>query len=780
MFAMFCFSSRDEPDTALPPPVYRALIESLFKGAAANSANVLAYILLAVYQCRRAADQHVVAASILIVVAGFVRIFVERGQHRLFLEHDGRGLATVASIRRSELRYLAVMAAFALALGSLQFFVLMDDDIGADRLMTLSACVAFLVSSPARCSGSPRIVAVQAWLIVLPFAAAMIVIGGAGSYLGLALAALILRHMRAMTKTLHGTQVSMLLARRGAEDVADKFDTALNNMTSGLVMIDRQSRIQVANWQFADIFGLSAPPVDLHVWRLIDRFIAPLIEQDEAAAMVRGFFDGDGDDNCELRLADGRILALSRQPMPQGAVVTVADVTAEHAAEEYVRRMARYDPVCGLPNRANFAEKLATALASDRENAHFCLLSIDLDRFKEVNDSHGHQVGDQLLAMAGERLRAAAEPGFVARFGGDEFSVLLPTANLKRIEEIGAAIIRALSQPFEIDARIVRIGASVGAAIYPDDAADDAPESLIKAADMALYGAKAAGRGAMKFFAEEMAHAVRRRRQLGEELRKAVARGEMSLVYQPIVDIADESVTAVEALLRWTHPEFGAVGPGEFVPVAEENATIVEIGDFVLRQACRDALSWPDSVRVAVNLSALQFERGDLVATVTAALAESGLPAYRLELEITETILICNHETVLTTLNRLHGLGVHVALDDFGTGYSSLSYLNDFAFDKVKVDQSFVRAIGAPDNAKAASIIRAVNAIGRDLRMGVVVEGIETQDQLSAIQALGVRGAQGYFFSRPVPAADIGVYLLKRMAERARRAGAPRHRAEAG
>jgi diguanylate cyclase (GGDEF)-like protein len=766
MFAIFCFTSRNGPDSALPLSVYRALIESLFKGAVRNSVNVLAYVALAGYLFWTAAEHAIGAAAACVAAAGLMRIFFEHWRQNRFAERNRRRPATLGDIRRDEFGYFAVMTAFALALGVLLFVVLVTDRSDDDRLLTLGACTAFLVSSPARCSGSPRIVAVQAWLIVLAFCAAMVVTHD--GYFGVLMALMVLRHMRDMTKSLHGEQVSMLMARRDAEDVADKFDTALNNMTRGLVMIDRDDRVQVANRQFAEIFGLAAAPVDLPVRQLIDRFIAPLIDQKDSVTTVRQFFAGLSGTGRELRLADGRILALTRQPMPQGSVITAADVTAEHEAEENIRRMARFDQVSGLPNRASFSERLAAAMAPGAGSARFGLLSVDLDHFKEVNDSHGHQVGDLLLAMVGARLLEGTEGGFVARVGGDEFAVLAPTADRARIGKIGAAIVRALSQPFEIEARVVRIGASVGAAVYPDDAEDGAVESLIKAADMALYGAKAAGRGAVKFFAGEMAHSIRRRRLLGEELRGAVARGELSLTYQPIVDVADRSVLAVEALLRWTHREFGAVAPGEFVPIAEENATIIEIGGFVLRQACRDAMAWADPIHVAVNLSALQFERGDLIAAVRAALAESGLPARRLELEITESILISNHEAVFATLEKLRALGVHIALDDFGTGYSSLSYLNDFPFDKVKIDKSFVRDIDTPNSAKPASIIRAVNAIGRDLNMCVVVEGVETEDQLAAIRDLGVGGAQGELFSRPLPAEDMAVYLLRQMADRTR------------
>ena len=289
-------------------------------------------------------------------------------------------------------------------------------------------------------------------------------------------------------------------------------------------------------------------------------------------------------------------------------------------------------------------------------------------------------------------------------------------------------------------------------------------ESLLKASDMALYDAKASGRGSVKFFVEDMAVAIRRRRQLADALRDAVVKGEMSVAYQPIVDLGTNRTTTIEALARWTNPQLGVVSPGDFIPIAEETGTIVEIGAHILERACRDALAWPGDVRVAVNLSAIQFDRGDLLETVTAVLRETGLPPERLELEITESILIGNLQTVLAKLTAFHDMGIHIALDDFGTGYSSLSYLNDFEFDKVKVDQSFVRDIDATKGSKAASIIKAVNAIGKDFHMSIVVEGVETSDQLGALRKLGVGCAQGYFFSRPTSADEIGLRLLKEVA----------------
>jgi diguanylate cyclase (GGDEF)-like protein len=740
------------------------LIESLFKGASGNSANVFAYVLLGAFLEWTASALAVRAASILIMIAGVARIAVERGR-RLDFQREG-WLATTAEVEASELGYRRIITMFALSLGVLEFAVILGDPSIEHQSLVLAAALIFVVSSPGRCCGSPRTVATQAASIVAPFCVAFAIKGGPGDYFAILMGLAVWRHLRDTTRSLHGTLVSMLMARRAAEDVADKFDTALNNMSGGLVMIDRDRRVQVANQRFAEIFGLQAAPVDLPVDRLL-MIVAPLLKAGKAMTAMAEFFAGRGGSDGQWRLTDGRILALSRQPMPQGSVITVADVTAEHEAERNIQRMARFDQVTGLPNRAFFTEMLDKTIGKAKVGDGFSLLSVDLDRFKEVNDAHGHHVGDLLLAEVAERMRTVVDGrGFVARFGGDEFVILLEAARSETIAKIGASIIRAVAAPFEIEGKVVRIGASAGAAIFPRDAPDDDAATLLKAADMALYDAKASGRGAVKFFVEDMAFAVRRRRQLGVALRDALANDELSLAYQPIVDLVSGHVTAVEALLRWNTPQFGAISPVEFIPVAEETGVIVEIGVFALESACRDAVAWPADVRVAVNLSAVQFDRGDLEATVRAALAAAGLPPERLELEITESILIGNHASALEKLNRLHGLGVHIALDDFGTGYSSLSYLHDFNFDKVKIDQSFVRDVNSGKNCKAASIIRAVNAIARDLNMAVVAEGVETIEQIAALRALGVFGAQGYYFSRPTPAAELGVYLLGELARR--------------
>lgn len=765
MMALFRFSSSAAPDRDMPLPVYRALIVSLFESAARNGANVLAYALLGLFMMLCADAVAIKASSALLLAASVLRIAVEISCWRR-IRDAAAPLSSTEEVQASERRYIAATGPFAVTLALVQGFVLVLPGGEPFRQIVVAAGLIFLVSAPGRACGSPRAVALQSGVIISSFCAAMAANGGAISWFAILMSLALMRHLRDTTRSLHGTMVSMLLARRAAEDVAERFDTALNNMARGLVMLDRDGRVLVANQIFSDLFGLPAAAVDLPVEALIETYVAPRVIGDTAPAALAEFFAGAGSSEDQWRLVDGRILAFSRQPMAEGSVITVADVTAEHEAEQNIQRMARFDPVTGLPNRAYLGEMLDRTIGAAAGGDGFSLLSVDLDRFKEVNDAYGHHVGDLLLAEAAARMRdVIGARGFVARFGGDEFVILLEAARRATVAKIGACVVRAVSAPYEIEGKSVRIGASAGAAIFPEDAHDHDATSLLKAADMALYDAKASGRGAVKFFVEDMALAVRRRRQLGVALRDALANAELSLAYQPIVALKDGRATAVEALLRWTHPGFGVVSPAEFIPIAEETGVIVEIGAYALDRACRDALNWPAHVRIAVNLSAAQFDRGDLEATVREALARTGLPAERLELEITESILVGNHAEVMTKLNRLHALGVHIALDDFGTGYSSLSYLNDFTFDKVKVDQSFVRDVTLPRNSKAVSIIRAVNAIGADLNMTVVAEGVETAEQLQALRALGVSGAQGYYFSQPAPADEIGLILLKEMAD---------------
>jgi diguanylate cyclase (GGDEF)-like protein len=380
------------------------------------------------------------------------------------------------------------------------------------------------------------------------------------------------------------------------------------------------------------------------------------------------------------------------------------------------------------------------------------VLFVDLDRFKAVNDTLGHPVGDALLCAVTKRLQMAVRGSdTVARLGGDEFAIVQVGAKPTDATEIAARIIEQISAPFDILGHQVVIGASLGIAIAPTDGKE--PDQLLRNADMALYRAKSSGRGCYHFFQPEMDAQMQARHALELDLRKAVLGGEFEVYYQPIVDLKSGEITGFEALVRWNHPQRGLVSPGDFIPVAEEIGLIVPLGDWVLKQACRDAATWPGTLTVAVNLSAVQFRNPTLALSIISALGATGLSASRLVLEITETVLLQDDRAILDTLHQIRALGVRISMDDFGTGYSSLSYLRSFPFDKIKIDRSFIQELGKKEDCIA--IIRAVTRLGDNLGMITIAEGVETKEQLEILRAEGCTQVQGYLFSRPKPAREV-------------------------
>jgi diguanylate cyclase (GGDEF)-like protein len=445
--------------------------------------------------------------------------------------------------------------------------------------------------------------------------------------------------------------------------------------------------------------------------------------------------------------------ALVRRNMSlaRSASFTLERRVAERTAE--IRYMASHDGLTGLPNRTLLREKLEDALARVRLGESLAVLCLDLDHFKDVNDTLGHPIGDLLLKEVTARLKGSVrEIDTVSRLGGDEFVIL--QVGLASVDQAGALaqrIIDRIAEPFELDGHQVVIGTSIGISVAPTDGHD--PELLIRNADMALYRAKGDGRGMCRFFEAGMDAHLQERRRLELDMRRALSQHEFELFYQPLVDARTEQITGFEALLRWNHPELGLVLPSSFIPLAEEIGLIVPLGEWVIRQACLDAATWPKPVKVAVNLSPAQFKSQTLALAVVGALDASGLSPSRLELEITESVLLANNEATMATLHQLRSLGVRIAMDDFGTGYSSLSYLRSFPFDKIKIDRSFVHELGDADDCLA--IVGAVAGLGASLGMITTAEGVETSDQLRKVREQGCVEVQGYYFSRPRPHAEI-------------------------
>jgi diguanylate cyclase (GGDEF)-like protein len=536
-------------------------------------------------------------------------------------------------------------------------------------------------------------------------------------------------------------------------------DTALENMSQGLCMFDADGRITLFNERFVSLMRFSKPPRKgtslLDLLTEARRFGELDVEPEQRFESILSVVRTGKSSSKVITTSMGRVLRIAEQPMQGGGwVATFEDITESRKAQEQIAHMALHDALTELPNRTKFRQQLELALRRARRDENICVLCIDLDHFKEINDSLGHPIGDELLKEVSRRLLGCARDGdTVARLGGDEFAVvqIANSPDASAASAFAGRIVEALGAPYDIQDHHIVIGASVGIASAPEDGND--PDRLLKNADMALYRAKEDGRGNYRFFEAGMDARAQARRLMETELRAALARDEFEVYYQPIHNLEANQIIAFEALVRWNHPLRGMIPPTSFIPLAEETGLIVAIGDWVLRRACADAAGWSKEVCVAVNLSPVQFRNPNLVMSVIAALTASGLPARRLELEITESVLLQDSEATLAKLHSLRGSGVKISMDDFGTGYSSLSYLRSFPFDRIKIDRSFINELATRNDSMA--IVRAVAGLGKSLGISTTAEGVETKEQLALLRSEGCTDVQGYLFSVPRPAADV-------------------------
>jgi diguanylate cyclase (GGDEF)-like protein len=561
--------------------------------------------------------------------------------------------------------------------------------------------------------------------------------------------------------------LAAMLDRRSSTELHQQkvlLDSAIGNMSQGLCMFDADGRILLFNERYSEMMDRTG--IALQGRLLID------VLQDQKSA---GKWDGDPEEFFNMVVAaakagesltrvvtrNGRSIRVVDEPKKGGGwVATFEDITEWQEAQEQITHMARHDALTNLPNRTLFREQLEKALRLVRRSDQLAVFCLDLDHFKEINDSLGHPVGDALLKQVAGRLgECITEHDTVARLGGDEFAIVqfCSDCDPSAVALLASHIVEKIGEPYDIGGHQLIVGVSVGISLAAEDGKN--PDELLKEADLALYRAKADGRGTYRFFETGMDARAQARRVLELDLRAALHRDEFEVYYQPIRDVASDSVVAFEALVRWNHPLRGMIAPANFIPLAEETGLIIPLGDWVLRQACLDAAGWSEDITVAVNLSPVQFKHPNLVLSVKAALLASNLPADRLELEITESVLLQNSETTLAVLHELRGFGVRISLDDFGTGYSSLSYLRSFPFDKIKIDRSFVTDLATRDDSMA--IVRAVTGLGKSLGIVTTAEGVETEAQFELLRREGCTQAQGYLFSKPRPAAEVEAMLSR-------------------
>jgi diguanylate cyclase (GGDEF)-like protein len=747
---------RELPQQEKPPSpsISAAQSDSLFEASGTVLTGIVFSAIAAAMTALKTGQNLIWAFVPLLILAGVVRAF------DLQRYHARKSTLIAEEAARWQKRYQIGAMIQAAVIGLWCATAVLSSDDAVVHMICVSVTTGIVAGAAGRAYGRQSMFRLQAVLIFGPTVVAL-ALYGTPYYIAMSgvCAAFLLAVMQ-LSANLHRIFMRAVMAREREAALASQFDTALNNMPHGLCMFGADGRLAVMNHRFSEMMnladdlvhrGVNAPDISIACVTAgsISATSARLILAEIQNAQARDIITTDPD------VARGRSLSWAFQPMAGGGtVVLVEDITERKNAEARITHLARYDELTALPNRVNFRNEIERLLAISHSAERLsALLFVDLDQFKQVNDTLGHPCGDQLLCAVADRLREMLRPeDFVARFGGDEFVVF--QQNITSTEDaagLARRIVERLSERYKVDNHLVEIGASVGIAMTLP--AGISADTLLKNADMALYRAKADGRGTFCFFREEMAQTVEARRILELDLRKALASEEFELFYQPLVNLKSGKIATCEALLRWNHPVRGTVSPIDIIPVAEDMGLIVDLGRWILRKACMECMKWPEGVSVAVNFSPQQFHQRDVLSEVRYALEVSGLPAHRLEIEITESSLLRNTQITHDVLSQLSSLGVRISLDDFGTGYSSLSYLHNFPLQKVKIDRSFLEGI---DTDRPLTLLRGVARLSADLGMSVVVEGIETNEQLELISSDGtVTEAQGYLFSRPVPAVRV-------------------------
>jgi diguanylate cyclase (GGDEF)-like protein len=737
----------------LEPELYAALVDSMCQNFWPMFVASVCAAVAAVMTAMKTGNVLLWPCAVLIVGIGTIRALHIRKYERR------SSTLTFEQAKHLAPRYAIGAMIYAGVLGIWCFITIFGNDDAIAHMVCIAVTIGYTAGGAARNYGQPKLIQYHILLACGPMSLALALHGGF-YYVGLAaLLVLFFVGLKGINLSLHAIFVKALTSSFREAALAGQFDTALNNMPHGLCMFAADGRLAVMNHRFSEMMDLSDDFVQRGATAA--DIVAACVSASSISAASGKMILAEIDDTqardiitTDPDVVRARSLSWTFQPMTGGGtVVLLEDITERRNAEARISHLARYDALTALPNRLNFRDEIGRLLAvshnADRLSA---LLFVDLDQFKQVNDTLGHPCGDELLCAVAERLRGMLRPeDFVARFGGDEFVVF--QQDIESHEDaagLARRIVDRLSERYKIDNHLVEIGASVGIAMTSPGVTAD---TLLKNADMALYRAKADGRGTFCFFRDEMAQIVEARRTMELDLRKALANEEFELFYQPLVNLKSGRISTCEALLRWNHPLRGTVSPIDIIPVAEDMGLIVDLGRWILRKACMECMKWPEGVSVAVNFSPQQFHQRDVLSEVRYALEVSGLPAHRLEIEITESSLLRNTQLTHDVLSQLSAIGVRISLDDFGTGYSSLSYLHNFPLQKVKIDRSFLEGI---DTDRPLTLLRGVARLSADLGMSVVVEGIETNEQLELINADGtVNEGQGYLFSRPVPAARV-------------------------
>ena len=733
----------------VPTEIYLSLVTSLF-----SEKNSLLMGTLGTAVAIFATAWKTSATPLYLCSIAFVLVGILRWLDAYKFDVAGQSLKDRAQMEVWERRYTAGAAVSSSILGFWCFFTLYYMSDTVVQLISISSALVNIVGIFGRNFGISRLVIVQLTCFFIPTVAGLIL--HQDLYFSVLAVMLVpfIASAKSIADRLRNTLLTAVIGRNKIGKLANQLDAALNNMPQGLCMFNRDSCLVIHNDLASELLGGS---LDSSRCISLPELFARCVKNNSLSAKdgrrlvrhIKDHINSKQIPSIQVGIQSQTILKLSFQPTEDGGlVVLIEDITKWVEADRKIKHMARYDSLTGLPNRAYFRTKMNNALVKCDKNRKCAVLVIDIDEFKQVNDSLGHPVGDELLRSIAERLKSVSGGIYpLSRFGGDEFVVLLSELRCKEeASAVAGIIVDALNEPFKAGGYEIMVGASIGITTTIDSAAN--ADIMLRDADLALYRSKEDGKGMWKFYKPDMGIQMEARLGLENDLRQALKNDEFRAYFQPLVDVSSKRITTCEALIRWSHPTLGVISPSVFIPIAEEMGLITDIGEWILRKACHECNRWPSSIRVAVNLSSIQFKRGNIVKTVKAALLDSGLSASRLELEITESVMLHDMGKTRTILHELCDLGIRISLDDFGTGYSSLSYLHSLPLHKVKIDRSFVTDINT--NKKSLTLLKSIVQMSKQLGLLIVVEGIERDDQLETItQEIAVDEIQGYLFSPP-------------------------------
>lgn len=740
----------------IPEPVYDSVVRSLYKDRITLTIGILSTVIAAMVLWARQPGPFQIVFAGLFLTIGAVRLY----DSLEFEKRNAQPMARATSLYW-EKRYAVVSA---IHVGLLGLWAFLGFAISSDEFvhqMSVIIMLSNLIGILGRNFASEKVVLSQTMTACLTIIFGTVLFGGLYDLVLAVLLVPLFYAIWSMSENLRRILFSEVLSGMKGRLLAHRFDVALSNVSHGLAMLDAQERILVANGRFSSLCGLGEGDITgLTLAEAVER-----ASLEGRPAREIGLVAVLGDCLRQRRttatrheVPDGRVVEALYNPMAEGGVVVLEDITERMAAEKEIRTLASFDPLTHLPNRRFFAHEVNRVLGMPEGLGPCTLLFVDLDNFKDINDSLGHAIGDKLLCSIALRMRSRmSDKAMICRFGGDEFVIVVPgRQRRKEARAFAEAIIEEVAKPLNIDGHLLTIGASIGISQSPANGSEYS--HLLKVADMALYDAKAQGRNRVSFYSDELGDQIRDRKSLESDLRHAIARGQLQVHYQPLVDVERSKATTCEALLRWTHPERGQIPPSVFIPIAEEIGLISALGKFVVEEATAACRNWPGDVAVAVNVSSLQFQQSDIVAVVRGALSRSGLEPKRLQIEVTESAMLDDIEKTRAVLTKLGTLGVRISLDDFGTGFSSLSYLHVLPLDKVKIDRSFIENIH--DDPRSMTLLSGVCQLAAELGLAVVVEGVETDEQMRLlIEKVHVDEMQGYLFGKAMAAADIARLL---------------------